>query len=134
MRCDCCDRELIRGSCLYKIRDNEKILYLHEECVPVFAGGWGSKDVEDKCGVESINCIFMMDNGAILYLSPWLSLEYVIRTVRENIHTPHLHREDGPAVIFDNKDITSFYWLRGNSYGKDRAAWKKEVKRLNNER
>jgi len=127
--CSCCDKEFGEESTFFAIRSGKRLLYLHEECVPILSGGVEIRKVGRLCGVVVENEAIIGGGSTVIWRKPFT-------------HTPHriggpshefadggkywfvdgqCHREDGPAIEYGNED-PGLWNLNGKTYTKEEHA------------
>lgn len=103
--CSCCDKVFGFNSGFWAIRDGNRLLLLHEECILVFSGGLGLKCVEADCSVAVENYVEVDESGDVR----WRMTESRAK-----------HREDGPAVEWADGD--KFWYIDGLLHREDGPA------------
>lgn len=96
--CYSCGFELTHGTPLYDVKDRNEYHYLCQRCLSEHSCGVRIEEIEEKCGIEIRNNIRKGGYGEI-----WFYASYVVGS---------FHREDGPAVIFE--DGTKKWFFNNN--------------------
>jgi len=126
--CSCCDRVFEKSTIFFSVSDGKRLLYLHKECVPVFSGGLGIGEIEEKMGVKIKNKVEIAIEGSV----------YWRRYRNGNLHkvggpaaewadgskwwyrNGEIHREDGPAIV--RASGTKQWYLYGTEFSEEEHA------------
>lgn len=113
--CSYCEKGFEPNVYFYLIKDGDKKMFLHKQCIPFMSGGVELEKIEEIPGVEYMNDVKVGEAfggyaGNFYFLSP---------------ETKKLHNEHGPAIILDKG--RKQWWLDGKEYIWEN--WHAEIKK-----